>query len=219
MSSPVPQDKTPAPEHKGHRHNNKKSTYQLPKILYFNAGDPSHYEKWRALLIQDTGKIFGELHTIFITNRLPIETPLPEPPNEPYDDMNDPGGIQREYIKQLISDKVKEDRKMKTDKPKLFSYLLSRISQPSLLQVQRRVVELTLEAQEQLHDDNGPEAETTYSIWNDFLAIADPVHLWDLIRNTHVNARTLSNRLDRQRAYNTYSFLKMHQNEKNESYI
>ena len=114
-----------------HQPPKRHSKVASPKsILHFESSDPAHFEKWRQAVTTEASKLFGKLSNIFITNQYPEETPLPEAPDEPLNDENDPGAIQREYIKQLISDKVRDDRKTREDKPKLFGFLINKLSHP-----------------------------------------------------------------------------------------
>ena len=123
-------------------HQQQRGYDQHPRMLYFTSNDSSHFEKWRQGIIAETQKLFGNLSSIFIVDRYPDEIPLPTAPNHPLNDDTDPSGIQREYIRQQIADKVKEDRKLKSDKPKLFGFLMQRLSQDSLTQVHRRHLEI-----------------------------------------------------------------------------
>ena len=149
---PHHQSKQGSQPHRGSQHQRYPNRFKVhyedpsdsarPKILYFNSNDSSHFEKWRQGIIAETTKLFGNLSSIFIIDAYPDDIPLPEAPDQPLNDDTDPGGIQREYIRQQIADKVKEDRKMKSDKPKLFGFLLQRLSQDSLTQVHRRHLEI-----------------------------------------------------------------------------
>ena len=102
----------------GFNNDNNATPTSMP--LYFDSKDPSHFEKWRRYMVTETSKTYGRLSTIFINDSYPPETPLPAIPNETYSEKNDPGGIKRELLKQIIADKVKKDSLINDNKPKLF---------------------------------------------------------------------------------------------------
>ena len=189
-----------------------------PKILFFNSNDSSHFEKWRQGIIEDSTKLFGNLSSIFIVDAYPNDIPLPDPPDQPLNDDTDPGGIQREYIRQQIADKVKEDRKIKTDKPKLFGFLLQRLSQASKTQVQRRFIELYYDHVADNPDDEDLQDTTSKELWDAFLQQADPLQLWESIKTSHQTGRTLSSRTDRHKAQNAYATMRMGPYEKLDNY-
>jgi hypothetical protein len=148
------------------------------RTLYFDSQDAAHFEKWRLAMVSETTTRYGKLANLFITNQYPPEDPLPTAPTFALTDDNDPGGIQREYIKQLISNKVRDDSQNKKDKPSLFGFILQRLSTASLTQVQRRVIEIV----DADREENNLPAQSSKATWSSFLAHADPLDLWTAIR-------------------------------------
>ena len=194
----------------------KSPSAPVTKTLYFTSTDSAHFQKWRQFMINETFRIYGKLSCIFNTDEYPEPIPLPEAPIEPFNDANDPGGIQREYIKQLVADKIQDDRQLRKDKPKLFGFILEHLSPASLTQVQRRVVENQLEDNAE-DPDPDPDLDSR-AIWKTFLADADPLYLWQVIKATHVSSRTLSSRIDRHKAMQAYATIKMGNYEKIDNY-
>ena len=114
------------------------------KFLNYDSKDTAHLEKWRRYMISETNKQYGRLSTIFINDKYPPKPSLPSQPDAPWNDRNDPGGIEREALKQAVQNKFKTELKWDEDKPKLFGYMLQCLSQSSLMVVQRRAFEMSL---------------------------------------------------------------------------
>ena len=217
-SQSQPQPQRGSHQHQQKSHQQKRGFDQHSKILYFNSNDSSHFEKWRQGLITESQKLYGDLSSIFITDKYPEEIPLPTAPNQPLSDDTDPGGIQREYIRQQIANKVKEDQKLKSDKTKLFGFLLQRLSQDSITAVQRRQLELYYQNVDGNPDEADLQDATSKEIWDAFLQSANPLFLWNAIKSSHLTSRTLSSRLDRHKAQSTYASMKMGSYEKLDAY-
>jgi hypothetical protein len=160
-------------------------------------------------MYSDTSKIYGDLATIFLTDQYPPPlVPEPEAPDEILDNTTDPSGIKRETLKQAIALKLKTDLEEKQNRKKLFGFIYSRLSTSSITQVQRRIVETVIQ-------------DTTMVrsiIWNTFMALQEPLQLWKAIKATHVSAKTLSSRMDRYSAHQSYLALKQGQFESIENY-
>lgn len=92
----------------------------------------------------DAGQKYGKLSSIFITDSYPAPTPLPKVEKH-LDDTSDPGGIERQYLKELVSAKVREDLELRSNKPKLFALMLNAMSMESTVQVKRRVTKDALD--------------------------------------------------------------------------
>jgi len=110
-------------------------------------------------MISETQKTYGRLSNIFINGKYPPQAPLPPAPALPFTDENDPGGIQRELLKQRVSDKVKLDAKVEELKPKLYGFIKQHLSRSSMTQIKRHVVEkvtdLAVEAGINIDGNNG----------------------------------------------------------------
>ena len=114
------------------------------KVLQFHNPEATHLERWRAHMETDAGQKYGKLSSIFITDSYPAPTPLPKV-EKPLDDTSDPGGIERQYLKELVSAKVREDLELRSNKPKLFALMLNSMSMESTVQVKRRVTKDALD--------------------------------------------------------------------------
>ena len=174
-------------------------------------------------MIAETQKEYGKLSSIFVNGRYPPAELLPPAPEQPWTDENDPGSIQRELMKQRVAYKVRQDGKIEELKPSLYGMIKKHLSQSSMTQVKRHIV------QEQARDDavpyqgqapndndevqsevtndaNDGEDEPTFvsvtarNIWDDFEVAADPLKLWKAIKSTHQTSRLLSSRLDQDKA-------------------
>ena len=171
------------------------------KKLHFTYQDASHLEKWKRHMITTTGQTFGDLSSnIFILDEYPPPLPRPEQPDEPWDDNNDPGGIEREFLRRKIDDIMLEERRLRIDKPKLFKVILQSLSDASITQVKQRVIE---DAQ-QLPMNINEDLLDSRAIWDRFVARGDPLELWLVIKKTHLSSRTASSRLDRYKALHNY---------------
>ena len=201
-----------------HPPRSSKPNHNAPKMLYFNSNDSSHFEKWKQGIITDTQKQFGKLSSIFLIDKFPDAIPLPTAPEHPLNDDTDPGGIQREYIRQQIADKVKEDRKLESDKPKLFGFLMQRLSQASVTQVHRRHLEIYYADIVGDPDEDDLQDVTSKELWDAFLQQADPLRLWEAIKSSHQTGRTLSSRLDRHKAQSSYATIRMGPYDKLDAY-
>ena len=116
-------------------------------------------------MVSESQKTYGKLANIFILGKYPTKLQLPPPPAQPWNDENDPGAIQREYIKQkVIAVRIEEDN-LRLEKSKLFGFIKQHLSTASLTQVKRHVIQqmadLALEAGiNPTGDDDDFEEET-----------------------------------------------------------
>ena len=135
------------------------------RTLKFDSTDSAHLEKWRLYMLTETQKLYGKISTIFINQKYPAPTPLPNSPEAPWTDATDPGGIQREYLKQKVSLVLKEEEKIKDLKKKMYGYIKDHLSTASMTQVKRHVIQkmadLAMEDEPQEEDEGDGYSEVT----------------------------------------------------------
>ena len=167
-------------------------------ILSYTNTDPTHLDSWKNKIRIDGALTCGKIANCIITNQYDLPT-LPD-----RSIFIDP-----EIYKLELRYFYDENAKFAVEKSKFFAFILSRLSEESVLQVQRCAIKFAVELRAARQDVVQTDHPSGKMIWNTFLAAGDPLELWKTIRYTHGTSRTESSRRDKDIATDSYVNLKM----------
>ena len=118
---------------------NKSSDPTLPVLKHEQGPDSAiKYLQWRKAIGNKCSALYGELGKIFITlEDVQVQEIIPD---LTLNDANDPGGYQREEIKQDIKARRAKLLRFEQDKPKIFALIWNQLSVQSERAVERDIV-------------------------------------------------------------------------------
>ena len=182
----------------------KKERYELSQVPILNYSrnfTSSNYIRFKEAFIEYAFEKYGDFAR-FITEEEYWEPPLVDiPDDEEFYAENDPVGMYKHHIMNLISERNKEVRLLQSYRSKIFHFMWSRMSPTS-----RDVLART--------DD-----------WSELKQAMDPLELWKRIRKTHVsgalgptNVTVIPGEVKRQ-LYNVLTNVKMRDHDRLNRYL